>query len=343
MNSAISANKPDSGIAPALQAAKPPVLILSSQAGLGNYAVGQALLEQSAFGENTFHYPVETFLEDALRRQDFSRYRWICHHAPWLLHMIYRFPASYWLKCRLETLRPHALPKLKKFIQAQEISTLIATNHRAAFWAGSLKKQGLISCGLWAVLTDYHVNSGWEYIFWDATDRFLGPIPKDKIPAPMRRSYAQIPFPLRKEILSETTPFPEGEKNHVLITGGAWGLGPIEKTVGTLHRAFPELQLHVACGDNEKLRQRLNRLYASDSRIRIHDGAESFVPLMKQCRTVITKPGAVTLTEAYQARRMIFLLPGLPETEQANARYARQNFSAKAFSLQSFGEWYHAG
>jgi hypothetical protein len=60
---------------------------------------------------------------------------------------------------------------------------------------------------------------------------------------------------------------------------------------------------------------------------------------MRQCGSVITKPGASTLLEAHAAARQIFLLPGMPVAEDNNARYARKAFQALDFSPDVFRRW----
>ncbi|MBI1858500.1 MAG: hypothetical protein HYR97_05240 [Candidatus Melainabacteria bacterium] len=57
---------------------------------------------------------------------------------------------------------------------------------------------------------------------------------------------------------------------------------------------------------------------------------------MKKCGIIITKPGAVTVTEAFKAGREIYLIPGLPIIEENNRIYEIKYFLAKDFSIEQF-------
>ena len=72
----------------------------------------------------------------------------------------------------------------------------------------------------------------------------------------------------------------------------------------------------------------------------VYEKPNSLCALISRCASIVTKPGGVIITEAHKARRRIFLIDGLPVTEQANARYAVENFSAAKFSLKTFSRWY---
>jgi len=316
-----------------------PVLVLSTKAGLGNYAVGKAI-EQALPGHvAVYHLSIEDLVPKKLVERDFDRYRQICSRYPFLLKFIYRVPLSYLQKYLREcVLKDLHLERLRETILSMGVRTLFATNHRAAFWAGALRRRKEINCSLWALLTDYHMNSGWKFLFWNEIDRFLGPIRYQRISSCPAGRYTEIPLPVLKEYhdLSERP----GDPHQVLITGGGWGLGRLWNVAVTLHEGCPALTLHVVCGDNEALYRKLSEQFRGDTGIRLYRQVDSLAPLMEQCAAVITKPGAVTMTEAFVARRALFLIRGLPVTEQENALYAIEHFGARRFSMRSFVEWW---
>jgi 2-polyprenyl-3-methyl-5-hydroxy-6-metoxy-1,4-benzoquinol methylase len=68
---------------------------------------------------------------------------------------------------------------------------------------------------------------------------------------------------------------------------------------------------------------------------------DSLADTMKECMSVITKPGFSTVAEAYAAGRAIFLVPGMPVAEDHNADYAIKNYGALWFNNEAFADWYH--
>jgi UDP-N-acetylglucosamine:LPS N-acetylglucosamine transferase len=116
----------------------------------------------------------------------------------------------------------------------------------------------------------------------------------------------------------------------------------LQKTVRDLLSTGLGLKIHVVCGENEAVLQKLNEEFGNEARVRVYGKVESLAPLMELCGSVITKPGISTLLEAQAAARKIFLLPGMPVAEDNNARFARKEFQAVDFTTDAFGEWYRA-
>lgn len=319
--------------------APPPVLVVSSRAGFGNYRAGEALLRQMTPTRPAEHLAVETLVEDRLARANFVRYRFICEQAPWLLHGMYRLALPYRMKrWAIGSGENQELGPLYRKLVQDGVQTVIATNHRAALWLGALKLKRKLSCKIWGCLTDYHFGAGWRHILWEGIDRFFGPIPPNQIPLSIRSRYRQIPLPVPDDPASlQTDP---GDPNQVLLTGGGWGLGPLASSARWLHRSFRRIRIHVVCGDNRALFSRLQREYNGDARVCLYGAVPSLVPLLRSCRSVVCRPGALTITEAFLSRRTLFLLPGLPVVEESNASYAVRHFKAKHFHPRAFQEWY---
>lgn len=316
-----------------------PALVLSTRAGAGNFTVGQAIEATLRARGPTHHVALESRLPDRLVRRQFVRYRRLCQYFPWVLRVIYRFPVNYAADYLREFLSPSfALQLLADDLAKNEIRTVICTNHRAVFYIAALKRRGEFRGALWAVLTDYHLNAGWHFLFWNEIDQFLGPIEVNDVPPRYRHVYRQIELPLPSD-LSPADPR-KSSASKVMISGGGWGLGPIASTVSAIVREFPQLELYVVCGDNEALYQRLARRFRATPAVHLHRTVSSPAPFFAMCRSIITKPGGITLAESHQAGKQIFLLKGLPVTEEANADHAIRLFGALVFSIASFSRWY---
>ena len=64
------------------------------------------------------------------------------------------------------------------------------------------------------------------------------------------------------------------------------------------------------------------------------------MPSLRECASVITKPGISTLLESHAAGRKIFLLKGMPVAEDNNARFAVEHFGAQWFDVETFKRWH---
>lgn len=316
-----------------------PLLILSSKAGYGNYSVGNALFELTNKNGCVKHEEIEKLINTQLRDINFSRYYLLCTKAPWLLNLIYKIPLSYYFKYIKEQFFKNGdFSILRDCINSFNYKTVICVNHRAAFWVSALKRRGEVDSRVLCVLSDYHMSPGWKYVFWNYIDGLLGPALCSSILSMVRGKYYQIDLPVQKDY--DSLKNKPGDIKQVLITGGGWGIGPLFEAISSLHNRFESLILHVACGENKKLLEQINSYFGTSSRINVYPFVSSLMPIMAKCGSVVTRPSAATITEAYRARRMIFLLPGLPVIEENNAHYAMDNFSSKYFSIKAFEDWY---
>jgi UDP-N-acetylglucosamine:LPS N-acetylglucosamine transferase len=93
----------------------------------------------------------------------------------------------------------------------------------------------------------------------------------------------------------------------VLMTGGAWGLGSLERGVRALVDLPPDsaVQVIVVCGKNQGLRQRLSALGAPDQRLRVLGYVDTMPTLMAAADVVVTNGAGVTVLEALRTPRPV--------------------------------------
>ena len=233
--------------------------------------------------------------------------------------------------------RSTPLNELAEAIDRLKPKTILAFNHRAAFWLSALKRRGRLTGRLWAGLTDYGVSAGWRFLFWEQIERSFGPVSVDDMPSDARAGFIRMPIQVSRDVHRAAALGP-GDKNQVLVTGGGWGLGPLASVVRSLYDSNASLRIHVACGDNAALRENLLRLFPD--RVQVWGNLSSLAPLYERCRAVVARPGGVTVTEVRAANRRLFLLPGLPFVEEANRRYAIRDLDAIPFDARAFASWY---
>lgn len=315
-----------------------PVFVVSSKAGLGNYTAGAELARRIGAAHRVTHLPVEALASPDRVRSDFDRHRWICLHAPWLLHFIQGNPVSYRAKLLREVRRDD--PETRAFgkrVRSFGARTIIATNSRAALWLACLKRQGRLDAALWAFLTDYALSTSWRFQPWSEIDRAFGPMPAYSLPQEVRDRYRQVEMPVGEGFRAIAAT--RGAPDEVLLCGGAWGLGRLSEVSTGLARHLPGVRQHVVCGDNGSLLVTMRSLQRRYPSILPYPQVPDLSTILARCGSVITKPGGLTLAEAHAAGRVIFLIDGLPGTEEKNSDYALVHLDARRYSLASFGAW----
>ena len=107
----------------------------------------------------------------------------------------------------------------------------------------------------------------------------------------------------------------------ILIMGGGLGLGSIEETLFELDKVKSPLKILIVAGQNEKLLARLQRTKISHP-MEIFGYISDVDKLMAQADLLITKPGALTMAEAFAAGLPLILHAPIPGPEFKNATYA---------------------
>jgi hypothetical protein len=326
-----------------LRTFKKPVLIVSTKVGRGMYTMGDALKEAFDDPEAVHHYAIEDFLPRAGVREDVVRYKMIANHFPFILYMIYKIPIFYHRKYwREKIFSRRGLPGLGETLAQLKIETVVCVSHRAAFWVSNHKRLKGGGFELWDLLGEYGNNYGYKYLFWDQLDGFLSPVSRSRLRfrIPRRVRFERVALPVRRDYaaLSKTA----GSPGKVLLICGFWGQGPILDILKALLERAPKLGVYVVCGENRKAFEATLRYARRRPNIEVFPVVESLVPFLRECASVITKPGISTLLEAHAAHRKIFLLKGMPVAEDNNADYAVRHFGAEWYHVDGFVRWLEA-
>jgi hypothetical protein len=316
-----------------------PVLVLSSRAGRGNVSIAEAIVEHFSDRSAVVHRSIEDFLPAAIVNEDLRRYRLLSNHLPILLAGMYTIPFLYARKLARERLRRTRLEALEQFLAAEGIKTIVAVSHRQAFWAGVLKRNTSARIALHGVLNEFGPSLGWKYIFWDQMDGFVSPLPREALrgTVPAGVPLRQLALPARAAFSSLPSVSPA--QGDCLVMGGLWGQGRLTGALDLLVRHFPDLRLHVVCGDNQALQRKGLQRYGRARNVAIYGLLDSIEPLLARCSCVVTKPGMGTLLEARASGRKIFLFPGIPIAETHNARYAAAHFGAEWLTVGAVARW----
>lgn len=321
-----------------------PVLIVSTIVGKGNVSIAEALKEMFTDQSTVHHVPIEELLPANAVNEDLLRYRFISNNIPFLLNLIYKIPIFYYRKfVREKVFGTTDLSKIKEKLNSTKAQTVIGISHRATFWFSVLKKREKLKFGLWGVLSEFGYTLAWKYVFWEVINGYISPIDKKELGYnfPKDLIYVKSDPVCRKrfyEIAAE-----RGDTDKVLFIAGFWGQIFYKKALTLLSgllNEFPRIKIIMICGTNEKLFDEARAKFRNDPRVKIHGVVNSTAEIMRECASVITKPGFSTIIEAHAAERAIFLMKGMPVAEDNNAGYAIAHFAAAWFTIEHFKTWY---
>ena len=115
----------------------------------------------------------------------------------------------------------------------------------------------------------------------------------------------------------------------LLLMGGGLGLGGMDRTLAELETIEQRFSILVVAGHNAALAAHA-RAVASHSRhtIRVFSYTDEVHVLMRAADLLITKPGALTLSEAFAAGLPLLLHDPIPGPETENAIYATRRGAA---------------
>jgi processive 1,2-diacylglycerol beta-glucosyltransferase len=206
---------------------------------------------------------------------------------------------------------------------------VVATQYNAMEIAADWKRRHRANFRLATVITDYDIHPLWGR---SEVDLYLVPhsdqaarlcelgVVADRVVVtgiPIARSFeSKIGRDATRAALALAPEAPTA-----MLFGGGGGMGPL-KEFAQVALERTSWQVVLVCGQNERLRRSLIPLaQAHPGRLRVLGYRKDISALMQACDVVVTKAGALSLTEALYSGTRVVIMPGLPGQEQANVRF----------------------
>ncbi|MCX7780125.1 MAG: glycosyltransferase [Negativicutes bacterium] len=196
--------------------------------------------------------------------------------------------------------------------------------------AAYLKRKRRINLPLVAVITDFVAHRLWVH---NEVDRYF--VANEEV----KRALAAMGI---KPSLIDVTGIPisprfrehsarGGKDPVVLVMGGGLGLGAVEKAVTALLACRIKPKIVVVTGSNESLRNRLQDCQKlAANRLKVIGFTDKIPELMAEASLLVTKPGALTCSEAMAVGLPLILFDPIPGQEEDNADYlTRQGIAVK--------------
>ena len=221
--------------------------------------------------------------------------------------------------------------RLRACIAAQGYTAVVSTHLFPAMMLTHIQREATLPIVTAFIATDYTASPGYEVIAPDwcffPDESLRGEFAKPDMPAarlvasgiPVRRDfYGACPRAEAKRRLGL-----DPDRRHLLVMSGSMGCGPIRQILKRLaRRADGETEISVICGSNRKLSRQLNKSLGDWPNIHIHDFVEEVPALMDSADLYLTKPGGLSVSEAFAKRLPMVLLEAVEGCESHNLAFA---------------------
>lgn len=218
--------------------------------------------------------------------------------------------------------------KLLHLIEEFQPDVIFCTHAFPAGIMSALKEKTGIKIPVIVVLTDYTIHPFWVYpyidyyvipseqLIYDSLAKGIEPKKIKPLGIPIRKKFNTV---LDKREVKRNLCL--DERKVVLVMGGGFGLGAVEKTVKILLYNIFDIQIVVITGKNEKLYKRLTKLSAEYSQIKIFGFANNMVEIMTAADIIVTKPGGLTTAEVLSRGIPMVIVDPIPGQEDRNTEF----------------------
>ncbi len=251
--------------------------------------------------------------------------------APDMYEFLYSFTGGKMQGFSIQNMLALAMKNdMESLIRENGADVVIFTHPFPCAAAAYLKKTHQIEAVLCGVITDFAVHQLWVYKEVDMYFVAGRPFKKqlvDKgiddwrvhdtgipIAEAFSRSYDRQSIARRLNLAME--------RPVILIMGGGLGLGGVKAALLELENSRTPLQLMVVAGENQTLWSELNEFSShSQHTIRVFGYSNHVPELMAAADVLITKPGALTISEALSMHLPLILSEPIPGQERENAAF----------------------
>ncbi|MDR3589705.1 MAG: glycosyltransferase [Negativicutes bacterium] len=251
--------------------------------------------------------------------------------SPSVYDLLYRWSQGPRQYARVENLVARAMQRsMLRLYRRHRPDIMICTHPFPCGAAAYLRRTRRIDVPLAAVITDFAVHQFWVYgevdLYFvanrDMQDDLVtrgisaGRIYASGIPVDPAFGETVDAGPVSRELgLTDAMPT-------VLVMGGGLGVGPVLEAFRQLASSELPLQIIVVAGENIPLRRQLEQAAClSRHPVSVMGYTNKVRELMAAADILVTKPGALTLSEALSLSLPLVLFSPLPGQEADNAGY----------------------
>ena len=310
------------------------VLILSCDTGEGHNSAGKAVKEYvEKQGDSAVMMDMMLLKGKKISRAVSGAYINVVKCCPHLFGFVYRLGGLissakrkspvYYACCLLAK-------NLRQYLEKNEFDVIVTPHLYPAETLTYMKKKGWLKQKVVAIGTDYTCIPFWEetdcdyYVIphEDLTEEFAGKgVPEEKLlpwGIPVRLAFQEAGD---KKAARYRCGLSEDSQIY-LVMGGSMGFGRIQVFVLELARRLEEKEeIIVICGNNEKLRDILQKELRSRRNVQILGFTDKVADYMAACDVIFTKPGGLSSTEAAVRQIPMVHTSPIPGCENRNLEF----------------------
>lgn len=317
------------------------IVIVTASIGSGHSKAANAIAEavKEKYPDNKIHIVdfvsnetgyINTFVKDI--------YLKLLDYTPNIYEYFYKFSAGTFNGSKIQSIFAMAMKKeMKEIVEKYQADMLICTHPFPCGAASLLKANGVVNIPIIAIITDFCFHQFWLYsnmdIYFVANENIKNDLVKHGIPEE-KIKITGIPIGLnfthqenREELLKKLKLSPD--KPILLIMGGGLGLGHVMDALSELERLKIDLQILVVTGANVSLWSEVNEFaQKSHHKIQVWGYSHNVQELMSVATILISKPGALTISEALASGLPMILHNPIPGPEVENAKFVAEQGAA---------------
>ena len=307
-------------------------LILSCNTGEGHNSCAKAIKEYyDSVGEVCEIKDGLEFISPKVSRFISWGHSYVYRHLPWLFKFGYGYtekhPAVFHDDSGIYKFMTQGSERMYQYISGADYDAVICVHVFTALMLTDMLKKHPMKLATCFVSTDYTCSpstkdSNLDYYFIPAsefaTDFECKTITEDKlIPSgiPVRQMFY---IPCAAEEAKESVDVKAAHK-HLLMMCGSMGCGPMKKLLHKLSEMLPQnWELTVICGNNHKLTDKLGKKYENTKGVHIRGFVKDMGTMMDSADLYLTKPGGISVTEAYTKKLPMVFIDAVAGCEEYN-------------------------
>ncbi|OKY53675.1 MGDG synthase family glycosyltransferase [Megasphaera cerevisiae] len=322
---------------------KKKILIMSASIGTGHTQAARAIEEYVQTLSEEYDVEHLDFLSnDVLSIDNLVKetYIKILDFFPMLYDLMYYSSQGYKRGMAVKTLIAWGLKRrMLRVLADRKPDILVFTHPFPAGAAALLKRQHRLNIPLVGVITDFAVHQLWLYpqidLYCVAASQLKDLLNQNGID---RNKIIVSGIPVRNAFKKERWHMKEKSQHsrNILIMGGGLGMGSIKQSLTLLDRIDTIDSFTVVTGYNADLYDEIIRLRRELSHpVNVFGYTNQIPELMVQSALLVTKPGALTCTEAATVQLPMVLYSPIPGQEEANAFYMQEKGCARWVKSQN--------
>ncbi len=224
--------------------------------------------------------------------------------------------------------------KLLKFVEEYSPDVIVCTHVFAAMIVGDIERKFTSAIHTIGVVTDFTIHPFWEDTKLDfyitANPYLANQAVKKGIPVEKVLPYG---IPIDPVFADKTEKVVAREMlgiencRTVLVMSGSMGYGKVEKVVRQLDLSDIDFQIISVCGNNEKLKRRIDR-FKGKHKIYNYGFTDKVSLMMDASDCIVTKPGGITSSEALAKGLPMIIANPIPGQEDRNVEFLMNNGAA---------------